>query len=88
MAIPWSLINNVSGLMVSTVSSLPSLSLMSGISLILLGLVCFIVSPQLEAALVSLVQSWTALVSGEVQCCIHWRYFLQLNIPLGQNPAE
>lgn len=53
--------------MVSTVSSLHSLSLMSGISLILLGLVCFIVSPQLEAALVSLVQSWTALVSGEVQ---------------------
>merc|ERR1719412_1191190 len=50
--------------MVSTVSSLNSLSLMSGISLILLGLVCFIVSPQLEVALVSLVQSWTALVSG------------------------
>jgi len=52
------------GMMVSTVSSLHSLSLMSRISLILLGLVCFIVSPQLEAALVSLVQSWTALVSG------------------------
>ena len=45
-------------------ASLHSLSLLSGLALILLGLVCFIVSPQLEVALVSLVQSWTALVSG------------------------
>ena len=45
-------------------ASLHSLSLLSGLALILLGLVCFVVSPQLEVALVSLVQSWTALVSG------------------------
>ena len=55
----------VPGSLLSTVTSLQSLSLLSGVSLILLGLICFIVSPQLEAALVRLVQTWTALVSGE-----------------------
>ena len=36
-----------------------------GLSLTLLGFLTFIVSPQLEAALTHLVQTWTALAGGQ-----------------------
>ena len=47
-----------------TVSS-ASISLCLGISLIVLGFICFIVSPQIETALTHLIQSWTALSGGK-----------------------
>ena len=42
-----------------------SISLVLGLSLTLLGFLTFIVSPQLEAALTHLVQTWTALAGGQ-----------------------
>ena len=44
--------------------SLHTMSLITGIFLMVLGLVCFAVSSQLESAFVQLVQSHTALSAG------------------------
>ena len=42
-----------------------SLSLVLGVSLIMLGFICFIISPQIESALTQLIQTWTALSGGK-----------------------
>jgi len=59
------LLPNSSQLVSSLLSiSSSSISLVLGVTLILLGFICFIVSPQLESALTHLVQTWTALAGG------------------------